>query len=57
MVKALARAFRWCKLFETGLYGTAKEIAAGEKVGAFFMSPAVHPPLQALDIVEAILDG
>ena len=27
MVKALARAFRWCKLLETGIYATVEEIA------------------------------
>jgi hypothetical protein len=34
MVKALARAFRWRKLMESGVYGTVEEIAAAEKIGS-----------------------
>jgi hypothetical protein len=37
MVKALARAFRWRKLMETGVYGTAEEIAAAEKINASYV--------------------
>ena len=32
MVRALARAFRWRKLLETGMYGTIEELAAAEKM-------------------------
>jgi hypothetical protein len=32
MIKALARAFRWRKMLETGAYGTVEEIAAAEKI-------------------------
>jgi hypothetical protein len=34
MVKAIARAFRWRKLLETGAYATVEEIAAAEKINA-----------------------
>ncbi|HOT82484.1 MAG TPA: hypothetical protein PLQ12_04185 [Candidatus Defluviicoccus seviourii] len=57
MVKALARAFRWRKLMETGAYGTVVEIAAAEKINASYVSRVLRLTLLAPDIVEAILDG
>jgi hypothetical protein len=57
MVKALARAFRWRKLLETGAYGTVEEIAAAEKINASYVSRVLRLTLLAPDIVEAILDG
>ena len=57
MVKALARAFRWRKMLETGTYGTVEEIAAAEKINASYVSRVLRLTLLAPDIVEAILDG
>ena len=57
MIKALARAFRWRKLMETGAYGTVEEIAAAEKINASYVSRVLRLTLLAPDIVEAILDG
>jgi len=57
MVKALARAFRWRKLLETGTYGTVREIAAVEKVSSSYVSRILRITLLAPEIVEAILDG
>ncbi|MBX3516750.1 MAG: hypothetical protein KF815_07375 [Rhodospirillales bacterium] len=57
MVKALARAFRWRKLMETGAYGTVEDIAAAEKINASYVSRVLRLTLLAPDIVEAILDG
>ncbi|WP_317629018.1 hypothetical protein [Defluviicoccus vanus] len=57
MVKALARAFRWRRLMETGAYGTVEEIAAAEKINASYVSRVLRLTLLAPDIVEAILDG
>tara|TARA_Y100000294_G_scaffold157166_1_gene158566 strand:+ start:400 stop:810 length:411 start_codon:yes stop_codon:yes gene_type:complete len=57
MVKALARAFRWRKLLETGVYGTVEEIAAAEKINASYVSRVLRLTLLAPDIVEVILDG
>ena len=56
-IKALARAFRWRKLMETGAYGTVEEIAAAEKINASYVSRVLRLTLLAPDIVEAILDG
>jgi hypothetical protein len=57
MVKALARAFRWRKLLETGVYGTIEELAVAEKINASYVSRVLRLTLLAPNIVEAILDG
>ena len=57
LVKALARAFRWRKMLETGRYATIGEIAAVEKINDSFVSRLLRLTLLAPDIVEAILDG
>ena len=57
MVKALARAFRWRKMLETGVYNTVEEIAAAEKINASYVSRVLRLTLLAPDIVETILDG
>ena len=57
MVKAIARAFRWRKLMETGVYGTVEEIAAAEKINASYVSRVLRLTLLAPTIVEDILDG
>ena len=57
MIKALARAFRWRKLLETGVYGTIEEIAAAEKINSSYVGRVLRLTLLAPEIVEAILDG
>ena len=57
LVKALARAFRWRKLLETGVHGTIDEIAAVEKINSSYVSRVLRMTLLAPDVVEAILDG
>jgi hypothetical protein len=57
MVKALARAFRWRKLLETGAHGTIEELAAAEKINSSYVSRVLRMTLLAPDIVEGILDG
>ena len=57
MVKALARAFRWRKLLETGVYGTIEELAAAEKINSSYVSRILRLTLLAPDIVETILEG
>jgi hypothetical protein len=57
MIKALARAFRWRKLLETGVFATVEEIAASEKINASYVGRVLRLTLLAPDIVEAILDG
>ena len=57
LVKALARAFRWRRMMETGRYGTINELAAAEKINRSYVSRLLRLTLLAPDIVEAILDG
>ncbi|MFN4204812.1 MAG: hypothetical protein ACK4HG_00360 [Agrobacterium albertimagni] len=57
LVKAIARAFRWQKMLETGQYATIKEIAKAEKINPSYVSRVLRLTLLAPATVEAILDG
>jgi hypothetical protein len=57
MVKALARAFRWRDMLETGTLSTIIEIAEGEKINESYVSRILRLTLLAPDIVEAIVEG
>jgi hypothetical protein len=57
MVKAIARAFRWRKLLETGMHTTIAEIAAAEKINESYVGRVLRLTLLSPEIVEAILDG
>ena len=57
MVKALARAFRWRKLLETGVYTTVEEIAAAEKINPSYVSRIIRLTLLAPEMIEMIVDG
>jgi hypothetical protein len=57
LVKALARAFRWRRMLETGRYNTITELAAAEKINESYVSRVLRLTLLAPEIVEAILDG
>ena len=57
IVKALARAFRWRKLLETGVYATVEEIAAAEKINTSYVSRILRMALLAPEIIEMIVDG
>ena len=57
LVKALARAFRWRRMLETGRYGTIDELATAERINSSYVSRLLRLTLLAPDIVEAILDG
>jgi len=57
LVKALARAFRWRRMLETGRYGTIDELAAADKINSSYASRLLRLTLLAPDVVEAILDG
>lgn len=57
LVKALARAFRWRRMLETGHYTTIDELARAEKINASYVSRVLRLTLLAPDTVEAILDG
>ena len=57
LVKALARAWRWQKLLDRGVYASVTEIAEAEKISKSYVSRILRLALLAPDIVEAILGG
>jgi len=57
LVKALARAFRWRRMLESGVVATVAEIAARERINASYVSRVLRLTLLEPEIVEGILDG
>jgi hypothetical protein len=57
MVKALARAFRWKRLFDNGVFISITKIAEDEKLSFTYISRVLRLSTLAPDIVEAIVDG
>lgn len=57
LVKALARAFRWKRMLESGEYATIAELAEREGIAPSYMTRVLRLTLLAPDIVEAILNG
>lgn len=57
LVKALARAFRWKRLLESGEFATVSELAEREGIAPSYMTRVLRLTLLAPDIVEEILDG
>jgi hypothetical protein len=56
LVKALARAFRWKRLLDSGQFATIGDLAEHEKISHSYMTRVLRLTLLAPDIVEAILD-
>lgn len=57
LVKALARAFRWKRMLESGEFGTIAELAEREGIAPSYMTRVLRLTRLAPDIVQAILDG
>ena len=57
MIKALARAFRWKRMLESGEFTTIAELAAKEGIAPSYMTRVMRMTLLSPDRVEAILDG
>jgi hypothetical protein len=57
LVKALARAFRWMRMLESGEFTTIAELAEREGIAPSYITRILRLTLLAPDIVEAILDG
>ena len=57
MVKALARAFRWRRMLDEGVYATLEDLARAKGVHATYVSRVLRLTLLAPGIVEMILDG
>lgn len=57
IVTALARAYRWKRMLESGEYGSVRELATAENIGLSYLCRVLRLTLLAPDVVEAILDG
>ena len=57
LVKALARAFRWKRMLESGEFTTMAELAEREGIAPSYMTRVLRLTLLAPEIVEAIVDG
>lgn len=57
LIKALARAFRWKKMLDSGEFGTIAELARSERIAAPFLTRTMRLTQMAPDLVEGILDG
>jgi hypothetical protein len=57
LIKALARAWRWQKLLDEGVYTTVSEIGDAEKISKSYVSRILRLALLAPDLVEAIVEG
>lgn len=57
LVKALARAFRWKHMLESGEFATIAELADREGIAPSYMTRVLRLTLLAPDIVETVLDG
>jgi hypothetical protein len=57
LVKALARAWRWQKLLDDGVYAGAAEPADAERISRSYVCRVLRLTLLAPDIVQRFLDG
>jgi hypothetical protein len=57
LVKALARAFRWKRMLDSGEFSTIADLAKRERIAAPFLTRTMRLAHLAPDLVEAILDG
>lgn len=53
---AMARGYRWLRMFESGKFGSLKEIAKLEGIDASYISRMLNLTTLAPEIVQAILD-
>ena len=57
LLKALARAWRWQRLLDSGVYTSVTEISKAERINKSYFSRILRLALLAPDTVEAILAG
>lgn len=57
LVKALARAFRWKRMLESGDFATIADLAEHERIAAPYLTRTLRLSFLAPDLVESILDG
>ncbi|SEN61495.1 hypothetical protein SAMN04488003_1236 [Loktanella fryxellensis] len=57
LIKALARAFRWKRMLESGEFTTIAELAERDGIAPSYMTRVMRLSLLAPEIVEMVLDG
>ena len=57
LVKALARAFRWKRMLESGEFATIFELAEREGIATSYMTRLLRLTQLEPGIIEAVLDG
>ena len=57
LVKALARAFRWKRMLESGEFATIAELAEREGIAPSYLTRILRLTLLSPHIVEIIMDG
>ena len=57
LLKALARAFMWKRMLDSGGFSTIADLAQREQIAAPFLTRTMRLAQLAPDLVEAILDG
>jgi hypothetical protein len=57
LIKALARAWRWRRMLDEGVYASVSEIGDAENISKSYVSRILRLALLAPDIVEPILEG
>jgi hypothetical protein len=57
LLKALARAWRWQRMLDEGVYTSVSEIGDAENTSKSYVSRIVRLALLSPDIIEAILAG
>lgn len=57
LVKALARAFRWKRMLESGEFATIAELAEREGIAAPYLTRTMRLSHLSPDLVESILEG
>ena len=57
LVKALARAFRWKGMLESGEFASISELAEKEGIAFTYMARLMRLSLLSPELVDAVLDG
>ena len=57
LVKALARAWRWQRMLDEGVYSSVIEISDAEGISKSYVSRILQLALLAPDVVERVLEG
>lgn len=57
LVKALARAFRWKRILESGEFASISELAEKEGIAFTYMARLMRLSLLSPELVDAVMDG